>query len=73
VMFWACAGYLAGAGLIAAAALVSVIAHFVWQVRTLDMSDPQNCLVRFRSNCTVGWLLVAGLVAQMAWGALMGG
>lgn len=72
-LFWVGAGYLAGAGLIAAAALASVTAHFVWQIRTLDISDPQNCLVRFRSNCTVGWLLVAGLVAQMAWGALMAG
>lgn len=70
VVLWVGAGYLAGAGLIAAAALALVAAHFVWQVRTLDISDPQNCLVRFRSNCTVGWLLVTGLLAEMAWGAL---
>jgi 4-hydroxybenzoate polyprenyltransferase len=73
VAFWACAGYLAGAGMVAAAALACVMAHFAWQVRTLDIADPQNCLVRFRSNCTVGWLLVAGLVAQMAWDAPVAG
>lgn len=72
-ILWAGAGYFAGAGLIAATALVAAGAHFVWQVRTLDISDAQNCLMRFRSNCTVGWLLVAGLVAEMAWGAVMGG
>ena len=58
---------------IAAAALASVAAHFVWQIRTLDISDPQNCLVRFRSNCTVGWLLAAGLSPRWRWGALMAG
>lgn len=73
VILWGGAGYLAGAGFIAAAALAATATHLVWQIRTLDISDPQNCLVRFRSNCTVGWLLVAGLVAEMAWGAVMGG
>ncbi|NJO24180.1 MAG: 4-hydroxybenzoate octaprenyltransferase [Sphingomonadales bacterium] len=73
VVLWTGAGHLAGAGVIAAAALASAAAHFVWQIGTLDISDPQNCLVRFRSNCTVGWLLVAGLVAEMAWGALTAG
>ena len=45
-VLWLGAGYLAGAGFIAAAALASVAAHFAWQIRTLDMSDPHNCLVR---------------------------
>lgn len=73
VGLWVAAGYLAGAGFIAATALAGVAVHLTWQVATLDIHDPQNCLVRFRSNCTVGWLLVAGLVAEMAWGAAMGG
>jgi 4-hydroxybenzoate polyprenyltransferase len=73
VVLWALAGSLAGAGIVAAVALAGTAAHLGWQVRTLDISDPQNCLIRFRSNCTVGWLLVAGLVADMAWGAAIGG
>ena len=36
--------------------------HFAWQVATLDIDDPANCLERFRSNRFVGWLLLAGFL-----------
>jgi 4-hydroxybenzoate polyprenyltransferase len=36
-----------------------------WQVATLDIAKPDNCLARFKSNTWVGWLFVAGLVAEM--------
>jgi 4-hydroxybenzoate polyprenyltransferase len=38
----------------------------VWQVTTLDIADPMNCLKRFKSNRDLGWLVFAGLVADMA-------
>jgi 4-hydroxybenzoate polyprenyltransferase len=36
-----------------------LLAYFllIWQVRTLDISDTQNCLVRFKSNNYVGLVL----------------
>jgi 4-hydroxybenzoate polyprenyltransferase len=43
-----------------------VAAHFAWQVATLDITDPANCLRRFRANRDVGWLMCVGLVADMA-------
>jgi 4-hydroxybenzoate polyprenyltransferase len=62
------AGGLAGMGagfyvLIGAAAV-----HFGWQVRTLDLDDPQSCLVRFRSNRDVGLLILLAILAGQVGG-----
>ena len=40
--------------------------QLAWQVATLDTADPANCLARFKSNRLIGWLLLAGLAADMA-------
>ena len=72
VLLWAAASFLAGAGLIVAAALVAVAVQLAWQVVTLDVGKPANCLARFRSNCVTGWLFFGGLVAEAAVGALRG-
>ena len=44
------AGWLAGAGVLFFFGLAAAAAHLVWQVATLDIDDPKNCLERFRSN-----------------------
>lgn len=41
--------------LCSALALISL--QFVWQVRTLEQDDPQDCLRKFKSNSLIGWLL----------------
>ena len=66
VVLWGMAGYLAGAHLMLALALALVALQMTWQVATLDITDGRNCLVRFKSNRVVGWLLFGGLVADMA-------
>jgi 4-hydroxybenzoate polyprenyltransferase len=66
VVMWVVAAYLAGVGAVAMIALAAAAVHMAWQVATLDISDPQNCLVRFRSNRDLGWLIFAGFVADMA-------
>ena len=38
--------------------------HAIWLIVTLDPDDPENCLQRFRANCTTGWIVFAGLVAD---------
>lgn len=43
--------------------LAAVAAQLAWQVATVDIDDPGNCLVRFKSNRFVGWLLLAGILA----------
>lgn len=63
---WAAAAAMAGAGWATALALAGAGLCFAWQVATLDTGDAANCLARFRSNRFVGWLVLAGLVADMA-------
>lgn len=65
LLLWSAAAWMIGSGLIVTTALVLVAIHFVWQIATLEIADPANCLVRFRSNRVVGWLLTLGLAAEM--------
>ena len=66
VVLLAAAGLAAGLGPPYLAACVAVALHLGWQVRTLDIDDPKNCLARFHSNRWVGWLLFAGFLAETA-------
>ena len=72
VLLWGLAGVLAGAHVAFLLALVLSAGQLAWQVATLDTSDGANCLYRFKSNRLVGWLLLGGLVADMALAALAG-
>jgi 4-hydroxybenzoate polyprenyltransferase len=65
VVLWGSAGILAGAHVAFAAALAAAAAQMAWQIVTLDTADGSNCLVRFKSNRVVGWLLFAGLAGDM--------
>lgn len=66
LVLWAAAGYLAGAGPVFALGLAVIAAQFIWQVATLDISNPANCLARFRSNRFVGWIMLLAIVGDMA-------
>ena len=37
--------------------------HLLWQVATVDIHDPKNCLARFRSNRDFGLIVLAAIVA----------
>lgn len=39
--------------------------HSYWQVKTLDDKDPQNCLLRFKSNVVHGMLILFAAVIGM--------
>jgi 4-hydroxybenzoate polyprenyltransferase len=71
VLLWGIAGALAGARIVFFLALALAAVQLAWQVRTLDTADAGNCLARFKSNQLVGWLLLAGMVADMALAALL--
>ncbi len=45
------------------AGLAVAALHLVWQVWTLDINDPKNCLRRFKSNRDFGLILLAGIIA----------
>ncbi|WP_119167720.1 4-hydroxybenzoate octaprenyltransferase [Algihabitans albus] len=42
--------------------VAAMAGHFVWQIVTLDIDDPRNCLVRFKSNRDAGALFLAGIL-----------
>jgi 4-hydroxybenzoate polyprenyltransferase len=56
------AGYLVGSGPIFWAGLIAFAAHLAWQVRRLDIRDPDLCLVLFKSNRDAGLILFVGLL-----------
>ena len=66
VLMWALAAWLVGVGAIGMIGLAAAAAHMAWQVTTLDISNAENCLRRFKSNRDLGWIVFAGLVADMA-------
>ena len=66
IALWGAAGLLAGAGPVFLVTLGLIAIQLAWQIATLDMDDSGNCLARFKSNRLVGWLLLAGLAAEMA-------
>jgi 4-hydroxybenzoate polyprenyltransferase len=64
VVLWTIAGFLGGAHLVFFLTLALVGLQLSWQVSTLDVNDPKNCLRRFRSNRDVGFALFLGLAAD---------
>ena len=65
LILWTAAAAAAGAHMPTYLALCVVAVHLAWQVMTLVTDDAVNCLVRFRANRDVGFVLFAGLVADM--------
>lgn len=62
----------AGAGLAASlpswhfAALAGPAAHFVWQIRSIEIDIPARCLAVFKSNRDAGLLILAALLLAAA-------
>ncbi|MEM7779703.1 MAG: 4-hydroxybenzoate octaprenyltransferase [Pseudomonadota bacterium] len=59
IALWGFAIWLYRPDLFALVALAPVALHLMWQVATLDPSDPNNPLERFRSNRWAGALMAA--------------
>jgi 4-hydroxybenzoate polyprenyltransferase len=62
----ALAGWSAGARILFALGLLAFATHLAWQIARLDVDDPINCLVVFKSNRDAGLILFAGLVLDAA-------
>jgi len=63
------AGLLAGGGLLFDLGVIGFALHLAWQVRTIDISSPENCLRLFRSNREAGLILFAGIVLDALLGS----
>jgi 4-hydroxybenzoate polyprenyltransferase len=57
IILWALAFYLLRRDWVALVALAPLALHLLWQVATLDESDGDNALARFRANRTAGLLM----------------
>ncbi len=65
IVTWVLAAWLAGVGALGMLGLAAAALHMAWQVATLDISNPENCLRRFKSNRDLGWIVFIGFVADM--------
>jgi 4-hydroxybenzoate polyprenyltransferase len=63
VLLFAAAGAQAGLGWPFWIALAAAALQLAWQVRSVDIDQPADCLAKFRSNRIVGWLVLAGILA----------
>ena len=54
---------LAHLGWPAMLAVAAVALHLTWQILTVELDDPADCLAKFRSNRWIGWLLLIGIIA----------
>ena len=59
---FAAAFWTAGAHPVAYLGLVAAAWHMTGQVRRLDIDDADQCLALFRSNNTLGWIVLLGLL-----------
>ena len=41
--------------------------QMIWQVRTLEIDDPDECLRLFKSNTVFGWIVFFGLIFSALW------
>ena len=64
VIGWA--GFAAGGGLVFAIGLSAFAGHLAWQIIRLDISDPDLCLMLFRSDRDAGLILFAGMILDAA-------
>lgn len=62
----AAAGAAAGLTPLYQFALIAAAAHFLWQIRRLDIDDPGKCLAIFKSNRGAGLLMLAALLLAAA-------
>ena len=57
------AGFLTGLGWPFYFTLFAAGLHLFWQIKTVNITDPKNCLSRFSSNRNFGLIILAGIIA----------
>ncbi len=62
------AGFLTGLGWPFYLVLAVGAGHLVWQIKSVDITDPKSCLSRFKSNRDFGFIVLAGIIAAQTVG-----
>ena len=62
--FWIATGVLAPLGIGYFVLLAGIAVHLCWQIALLKPHDQADCLMRFKSNRLVGWLMLAALIVD---------
>ena len=68
VVLMAMAGFLAGLSWPFYLGLALGALHLAWQIGSVDITDPRNCLAKFKSNRDFGLVVLAGIIASQALG-----
>ena len=56
------AGYVANQGpLFYSISVLGAAAHYVWQIKTLDLNSPIDAAKKFKSNITLGLIILSGI------------
>ncbi|MDP7544118.1 MAG: UbiA family prenyltransferase, partial [Alphaproteobacteria bacterium] len=63
ILLTAASGWAAGLSWPFYALLGLGAVQLAWQARDIDLDDPFDCLVKFKSNRLFGWLLFAAMIA----------
>ncbi len=66
VLLIGAAGVMAGGGAIFMIGLLAFAVHLGWQVARIDIDDPAQCLVLFRSNRDAGLILFGAMLIDAA-------
>lgn len=64
IAFWIATGLLAPLGIGYFVLLAGIAAHLCWQIVLLKPHDQADCLMRFKSNRLVGWLMLLALIVD---------
>ena len=65
VVLFALSFWLAGVGIVAWLGLAAAALMFAWQIRALDIDDPEQCLALFKFNHVVGFAIFLALVLAL--------
>lgn len=63
ILCWTFSGQLIGSGMLFYGLMLVAWLQLVWQIRTVDIDNPDSCRAIFMSNSGLGWLVFAAMVA----------
>lgn len=67
------AGAGADAGVLYYGGVALGTAHLAWQIATVDLDDPRDCMAKFASNRDYGAIVFAGALGDRLVAAAWGG